>query len=429
MRWLRTLLLVPALLTLVAGGAAAQAAPPAQRGPDPSFAGGGIATIAVPRSDDSVEGFTVAADGRIYVLDGRQLLAIESDGALAGDFGEGGRVTVAPAIGEVEPEGGPSALAVDSQGRLLMAGSSFLKSQRAYEAYVIRLLPDGSRDPTFGDGGEVDTYFGLPDPLGEEALSVEAASIFVDAEDRPVLGGAFSSNGDVPCGYDFKKGPDPFVARLTTTGAIDETFATSGHELLRGPGGVDSVAPYPAGGIAVFSRPCSFGARVEEQAPLYGRLDGNGHANPHVKERSLDFTYGSPLIDPKGRLVEIESVPPAAEGPDALARYHPNGRLDRGFGDKGRVILGRKLGRGADALAVDAQDRPIVAAEAGRIELRRFRANGKLDRRFGPGGRLTAKAEAPGAIALDAQGRIYTLSLSLGPSATTLRIARFIPER
>ena len=66
--------------------------------------------------------------------------------------------------------------------------------------------------------------------------------------------------------------------------------------------------------------------------------------------------------------------------------------------------------RVADAFAVDAQRRPIIAVEAGRIELRRFLPNGKLDMGFGPRGRLTAKSAEPSAIALDARRRIYTVS-------------------
>jgi uncharacterized delta-60 repeat protein len=419
----RALLVLGVLLALCLGAATAQASS-GYRGLDPSFGNAGIARVTVPQADRHIGGFEVAADGRIFVLDGSQLLAFESDGTPAAGFGEGGRVAiVVPARGEEEGE--PSALAIDSQGRLLVTGSAHLQSQSAYEAYVIRLLANGSRDGTFGFAGEVDTDFGLPIPAAEP-LSVEATSIYVDEQDRPVLGGSF---GNGPCGYDSNNGPEPFVARLTTTGAIDETFAASGTRLLRGLASVESVAPLPGGGTAVFSRPCSFGARVEEQSQLYSKLTESGATDPQVKERPLAFTYESPEIDPKGRLVEIESVPPAAEGPDALTRYLPNGRRDRGFGSKGRVILGRKLGGGGYAFAVDAQGRPIVAAEARRFELRRFRPNGKLDRQFGPGGRLTAKAQIPNAIALDGDGRIYTVGLAGFSAQTVVQVARFIPGR
>ena len=62
-----------------------------------------------------------------------------------------------------------------------------------------------------------------------------------------------------------------------------------------------------------------------------------------------------------------------------------------------------------------------------RTELRRFLPNGKPDRRFGNGGRLTVKSTAPSAIAFDAGGRIYTAPLGRNSSQTIVKVARFIP--
>jgi uncharacterized delta-60 repeat protein len=424
--------LIPVLLALCAVSVPARAASSHGR-LDRSFGHSGIATVAAPKADDLIEGFTIAPGGRVYVLDGSLLLAFQSNGKVARNFGEDGQVTVAPAVGEGEPAG----LAVDSLGRLLVTGSTYLQNQRAYTAYVIRLLPSGSRDVSFGSGGEVDTHFGLPAPAGHKGLSLEATSIIVDVQNRLVVAGSFGKAAE-SCGYTIGSGPDPFVGRLTASGAIDKTFAGVGHAVLKGPGGVTSLAQLPGGGAAVFTTPCSTTPcsttpcstppRFEWRSPYFSALTESGEASPFATERPLGFTYQAPAIDSNGRVLELESPPPAAEGADALARYLPSGDPDPGFGRRGRVVL-RRGSRWASAFAVDAQDRPIIAVAARKIELRRFLPDGKIDMGFGPRGRLTAKSTAPSAIALDARGRIYTVSLARNQSQTTVRVVRFIPGR
>lgn len=420
MKYLRMVALVAVLLALLASGAVAKGLS-THRGLDRSFGHGGISTAFAAADAYPIYGFTVAADGRVYVLAGSTLLAFHSNGKIAGGFGEGGQMTVAPAVGE----GGPNGLAVDSRGRVLVTGSAFLSSQNAYVGYVIRFHRNGARDLGYGNGGEVDTDFGLPPTTGPAGRSVYAVSIFVDGHNRPVIGGSFGK-GTETCGIIYGKGPAPFVGRLTATGAIDKTFAGSGHATLKGLGRVESLARNPAGGLAVFSRECPSPPRLETRGPAFSAFTERGEASPGAEEVGLGFSYASPLIDPAGRILMIESPPPAGEGASALVRDLPNGDYDLSFGRHGRVVLRGGLKR-ASALAVDAQSRPIISETAKRIELRRFLPDGKLDMGFGPKGRLTAKGDEPSAIALDARGRIYTVSLAHDSSQTTVEVARFLP--
>jgi uncharacterized delta-60 repeat protein len=423
MRRLRPLLLVPALVVLLAGGTVAQGAPKVGA-LDPSFGSGGIVTVEVAQEADTVEA-TVTAEGRIYVLAGPLLLAFEGNGAPAVGFGLGGRVSIAPALGE----GAPSDFAVDSQGRILVAGSARLPSSavlpvgKPTEAYVIRLLPDGSRDPSFGDGGEVDTDFGLPAMAGE-ARSVSANSIMVDAQDRPIVGGGFGP--ETACSYSGVGGRSPYIARLTASGAPDPTFAGTSYTTLKGTGGVGGLAQTQGGNFAVFSYACPTPPRYESRGPEYSVFAESGAASPVAQQVPLGYHYAPLLIDPRGRVVELESSPPAGESADTVVRYLPNGDPDPSFARHGRFVLRHKP-HYADAIAVDAKSRPIIAMAAKRIVLRRFLADGKVDKRFGPEGQLTGPGPTPSVIALDAQGRIYTVSLSKGAARTSVRIARFIP--
>jgi uncharacterized delta-60 repeat protein len=392
---------------------------------DRGFGTAGIASVVAPKDDHAVEGFTVGGDGRVYVLDGSSLLAFQSDGEVAGEFGEDGRVDVAPAAGEGVPVG----LAVDSHGRLVVAGSiqaPILKYWPGYSTYVVRILPDGSRDPGFGSDGEVDTDFGLPNAgAGSEGPSVSASSIVADARDRPVIGGSYGETAE-PCGVNFDGGPAPFLARLTTSGGLDQTFGKAGTTVFKGKGSVTSVEPAPAGALMVFSRACATPPREETRSPIFIDVDNSGNVGSPVMGGELPFTWIAPAVDPKGRVLALESPPPAAVEyePNALVRLRPNGRPDPSFGRRGRVVLRDRAQ--PSAFAVDPEGRPVVASATG---LRRFRTNGKLDRGFGRGGRLKAKIGAPSAITFDAAGRIYTVSLPRNPSQPTVKVARFIPGR
>lgn len=65
-----------------------------------------------------------------------------------------------------------------------------------------------------------------------------------------------------------------------------------------------------------------------------------------------------------------------------LRRYSADGRLDRGFGGDGRVEVG--VAEASADLAVDSAERPLVALQAGNgVVIKRFKANGRPDGSFG----------------------------------------------
>jgi uncharacterized delta-60 repeat protein len=431
-RILRAILLVPVLLALSAAGASASSA---AAGLDPSFGNGGKTTVAVPGTRygaSNIQGMALSPDGRTYVLEHSLLLAFEADGKPAAGFGAGGRVAIDPVGGEGEVE----ALAVDSQGRVLVTGSAYQGEQHhssyspVYAAYVIRYLPDGDRDVTFGSDGEVQTTFGLPRPapwrkVKYKRASVMPTTIVVDSMDRPIVGGGFVTTYE-GCGSPVT---DPFVGRLTASGALDTTFAGKGHALAGGHGSVSALARTPEGGPATLSFGVSCGARVEEEPSTFSTFTESGEPAPGVdSDQPQFFAASSMAIDPQGRILVIRVPPPVAEGHGALVRLLPNGDLDPGFGKNGAVVLKGALAE-VGAFTVDAQSRPILAPFAHGIELRRLTAGGAADPAFGPGGRLFAKGSWVQAVQVDGQGRIYTASAQSKKLKTGfgIQVARFLP--
>lgn len=437
MRFLKAVLLASLLFALLVEGAAASTS----AGLDPAFGNGG--RITVPATAGlygyaGIHGMAVGPEGRVYVLEESLVLAFEADGAPATGFGVNGQVAVAPSGGE----GSAAALAVDSTGRVLVTGSVGLGDQTreghqvSYApidaVYVIRLLPSGARDMSFGGSGEVQTAFGLPRPEarnGEkyEQTSAIATAIAVDSQDRPIIGGGYAKSY---AGCESAISPDPFVGRLSVDGTVDKTFAGGGYGLIGGHGEVSALALTPEGGPAALSYGVSCGARSEDQPSRFTAFAADGSAAPTLDRRRPQFYMAREMaIDPKGRILVVRTPPPVGEGPGSLVRLRPDGDIDRSFGKKGGVVLKGALG--ASAFTVDAQSRPILAGGRKDLELRRLDANGALDRSFGPGGRLFTHSTYAEAMALDGQGRIYTAAVVGGTKRKPglgIQVARFLPS-
>jgi uncharacterized delta-60 repeat protein len=110
-------------------------------------------------------------------------------------------------------------------------------------------------------------------------------------------------------------------------------------------------------------------------------------------------------IDSQGRLV--------AAGETALARYMPDGSLDRSFSDDGK----RRIGLQAYSMVIDSRDRIVVAGirnptrDDPDIALARYTPDGSLDPSFGENGKVTTNFGADNAdyaesIAIDDRGRL-----------------------
>jgi uncharacterized delta-60 repeat protein len=117
-------------------------------------------------------------------------------------------------------------------------------------------------------------------------------------------------------------------------------------------------------------------------------------------------------IQPDGRIV-VAGTSFGANGRFALARYRPNGGLDRTFGGDGRVTTNFTNGAdAAHALAIQADGKIVVAGSSGDDDfaVARYNTDGTLDTSFGRDGRVTTDFDegddAAFAIAIQADGRI-----------------------
>jgi uncharacterized delta-60 repeat protein len=165
-------------------------------------------------SYDDLLGMAVQGDGRIVLASGNVLLRLLPDGALDPSFGTAGRV--------IHPGGRRGVcVALQSDGKIVVGGRLPV-SQSTGDFSLLRYLADGTLDPAFGAGGTAEASFGTLSGERCNALAIQADGRIVAA------GGADGGNIDFA------------VARFLPSGVLDSTFDGDGKVSVPvTPNGVD----------------------------------------------------------------------------------------------------------------------------------------------------------------------------------------------
>ena len=266
----------------------------------------------------------------------------------------------------------------------------------------------GGLDRSLGEHGKVVTRFKYEHSRPSFISRPRANSVVVDSRNRVVAVGSADRRFA--------------LARYKPNGRLDRTFSGNGkvttqvssaHRDARSEayaGAIDSRGRIVAVGVAYTKH---FSERI-----ALARYKPNGHLDhsfgDHGEVRSLIESEKANAaravaIDSNGRIV----VAGWLGGPGqffALARYEPNGKLDRSFGENGTLLTSFSGYDGAESVAIDAQGRIVAAGFAERdVALVRYEPNGDLDPSFGNDGKVVtnfAGEVAANSIAIDSQGRI-----------------------
>jgi uncharacterized delta-60 repeat protein len=290
------------------------------------------------------------------------LARYEPDGTLDGTFGRRGRVWDGFVSGFAA-----RAVAIDSRDRIVVVGSS------ADRFALARYKPSGSLDRSFGSDGRVTTAMGPPNRTDF------ANSVAIDRRGRIVAAGYTHDRDDKRLFA---------LARYKPNGRLDRSFSGNG-KLRTAIGGIsyansvaiDSHDRIVAGGVGMRSRDYVFAlARYKPNGRLDRTFSRDGTVMTAFHSPSIRGGAGAVakavVIDSRQRIVTAgvagNDVEYQSEDNDyALARYKPNGRLDRSFSDDGKVSRVRSS-HGAQGAAIDSRDRIVVADGGGKFVLYRY---------------------------------------------------------
>lgn len=430
---------------------------------DPSFGKHGRTLIPIPSPTEGEAVKLRMAEGprgEIYAYDDQVIAAYSARGVPNRRFGYDGVLSLGASIAPAFNLGG---VAVDSKGRVVVAGSSEVAvpvspELRGRLATVRRYLPDGRLDSSFGSGGSITSDLGLPLVLswtsfpGGQPLPapprMTVTGVVIDPRDRPVLTGS-ADTVVAPCDVLFGLTPEGFVARLTTAGAVDPGFAS---EVVGGPW---SSVDYPA---------IAHSGRISATVPIEPCRDLHRQALVMLgKNGGLDQSFGSGglssigfgavialTVDHAGRILAFgqpeanESTGEGGEPFDKLARVLPDGAADPAFRKRGSTVVPLPRKGGFAALAVDGRNRPLLAGWAvpggqqkhQRLAVERLTRAGKTDPRFGRHGLVTigfgraADAAAHGLL-VDHHGRLILGGIVSNARGipTSFGLVRYIPPR
>ena len=427
------------ILALLGGVGFAPAAAGSPGDLDGSFSGDGwLRTLEVRSSDNNylpkaAEDVAVQSDGKIVAVG--ELIDGTSDwyfgafrylpnGELDPSFGEGGWVDTD--FGSFEFA---HAVALQPDGGIVVAGEG--DCQYAMCFVLARYRPDGSLDPGFGDGGIVRTPFGL-------VHASHAFDVSLTPDGRIVAAGFVQKGGDAQDSSHFA------VARYLPDGRLDPSFSRDGRATVDFGYGNDiayAIANQPGGRIVVAGEGTRNLYRTEDDFAFArfrrnGRLDrsfsGDGRRTVNFGGRRFDVAYG--LVTRGRSIVATGSTVVAPERPPsvAVARLTWRGGLARGFGRRRtRPSPGGGIGR---AVLAQSDGRILVAGraysdssqDASDWALLRYGRGGRLDRSFGGDGIVVTDfgTGEDSARALAIHGgRI----LAAGSIYTSQGLARYLP--
>jgi len=323
---------------------------------DTTFGAGGIVTTPIGSGHDVANALGIQSDGRIvaagYSYNGSNydfaLVRYNTDGSLDATFGAGGIVTTP--VGSDEDIA--YALVIQSDGRIVAAGSSFNSGSNKHDIALVRYNANGALDTGFGTGGIVTTTVG--------SINDYAYALGIQSDGRIVAAGS-SYNGS---NYDFA------LVRYNTNGTLDTGFGTGGIVTTPVRSGNDyahALSIQPDGRI-VAAGSSDNGIKYDFALVRYninGTLDtgfGTGGIVITTIGSGFDIAYALG-IQPDGRIVAAGSSNNGSNFDFALVRYNANGTRDTGFGAGGKVTS--PIGSGDDyalAIGIQSSDGKIVAA-------------------------------------------------------------------
>jgi uncharacterized delta-60 repeat protein len=358
--------------------------------------------------------------------------AVAAPGERDAGFGEDGavRLEADPVAQNVEDR-----IEADASGRYFV-----LATDDAGSSKLLRFLPDGTVDPSFGSGG----WIAAPEGTWHDLV--------VRPDGRIVLAGA--------------RGEDLAVAGLTADGELDRSFGEDGfvtthvepdRELDKDEEvkeGLERIAFDPAGRIVVVGdveicqQPpesyCSqYGSALARYTPAGDRDAGFGgdgliFFNPRV-DRTGEYGYGdlsALALQPDGKILAGGNIGSSI----LVARFTTDGALDTSFSGNGVLRSRADTATSEGEVVYAGAARAVLVQRSGRIVvvgrevLIGLLPNGELDPSFAPrniGGLAPIPDEynsdvrlVPSEAALDSEDRI----LLAGQAGGQTGVARFYPD-
>lgn len=374
---------------------------------DLKYGSGGVAiTTQGPDIFSQISSIAIQSDGKVVAAGSSynsiigkyyiNVLRYKTNGTLDSSFGVGGMVI--DSIG-LSDDNEASCIAIQPDGKIIVGGFAFISTD--FDFVLLRFNTNGTHDSTFG------TYGIITKNLGDDNF---ANSIALQANGKILLCGSTSNGND----------QDFVVVRFNHDGSTDVNYAAAGMALVSMTSASEDIPTHikvqPDGKAIIVGLSANTTTYIPKVALL--RLDTNGfpdnsfgNSGKVVNAFSANGDQLTSLVlQPDGKMVVVgQAVNTNADF--LVARYTSTGLLDNTFGNGGYKFYNfGNLAEQAYTVALQADGKIIVAGSVDSlstdIALIRIRSNGVIDSTFGINGKV-ATALSP--------GYDYTTSMILQP--------------
>lgn len=315
--------------------------------------------------------------------------AVPRAGDLDPSFGTGGKVTTG-----FDRDVEVRAVAIQPDGKILVGGRAGVKGSNDFA--LVRYNPDGTPDATFGPArdGKIVTDFGAGDDRVDSVLILP---------DGKILAG----------GHVAGESPEEFgLARYLPSGDLDVSFGIQGKvttDFCGGNDGVHDLKLLPSGKILAAGTGMRCGTRLRSFALVRYNPDGLDTTFGPDRDGKVAIDFGENSddrgremdIQPDGKIVLVGWSTSTAnpKGTFALARFDPDGNIDRMFGRGDGKVVGLLPGGADPNWSVVIQHDgmilvggSVILGSTQNFVLARYSPEGTLDAGFGAGGMVIHNA-------------------------------------
>lgn len=315
-------------------------------------------------------------------------------------------------------------IVVQANGKIVVSGQRCNSTVTVCDASLVRYNANGALDNTFSGDGKVWTDFGGGD-------NGAIGGLVVQSNGKIVIAGYMHNGSD----YDFA------VYRYNANGTLDTTFSSDGlvniafgsgrndysYELILQSGGKIVMAGTTCDAS---DANCDFAiARLTSAGALDTTFSGDGKQTTNF---GASDTASSIAMQSDGKIVLAGNKDTATKDYFALARYTTTGKLDTTFNGTGKVTTSFA---GGDARARDLviqSNGKIVACGNGsdNFALARYNSNGALDTTFSTDGKVSVdfgQADRCNAMALQTNGRYVLAGYTDDGTTRHFALARVLP--
>jgi uncharacterized delta-60 repeat protein len=303
--------------------------------------------------DDYGTSVAMQSDGKIVVTgygssggnDDFAIVRYNTDGSLDTSFDTDGKLLID--FGRYE---NGKALAIQTDGKIVLAGTSVALGGLAANMHLLRLNTNGSLDTTFDSDGKVTTDIGPND---------DALSIALQNDGKIIIGGGSDASGSL----------ETTLIRYNSNGSLDTTFNSDGiatidfaisndaaySVAIQSDGKIIAAGYADLGGQVVFAL-----LRLNSNGSLDTTFDTDGKITTAFGS-FYDSAY-SVVIQSDGKIIASGNSNNGSQTLFATARYNTNGALDTTFDTDGKITTAfGSSDDGANAVAIQS-DGKIVAA-------------------------------------------------------------------